>query len=490
MRAAELVKTSSKFHAGEAVKFAFKFPSEAVLRSINALLARILSAHDIVFLLDSLTTILRELVFNAIKANAKRVYFKNLDLNIDDPVSYEKGMKGFKEKIAEDIYLFKKDLKESDHTIRITIQKEEDSIQLKISNNAPLLPAELKSIEQRKTLALQCEDFNEVFDMEEEETEGAGMGILLIILLLKNTGIGVDSFKIEPGENKTTALITIPLRVKPGEVTSGIKDIIVKQVYGLPTFPAHIAELQRMCGRPDADIDRIAEKVTHDPSLASGVLKISNSAGFSSSKKIENIHDAIMVIGLKNLNAILISTGARKMLDTRFSSFEHIWDHCNKTAFYARQIALRYKLTAELENAFLAGLLHDLGKIVLLSTHLAMASWISDIVKNRKIRTSTVMEELSLGISHSSIGKLIAEKWNFPDYLLGAIEFHHSPLAVDDAQRDLVFVVYLANMLCGIDAGNYSFYYIEEEVLERFSLLDEEEFNKFHGTIKKKYDEL
>ena len=100
-------------------------------------------------------------------------------------------------------------------------------------------------------------------------------------------------------------------------------------------------------------------------------------------------------------------------MDQRFKSYKKIWEHCNTVAFYSRAIAEKKKLSKIYDKVFLAGMLHDLGKIVLLATSPDLDTWISDITKKREIRTSTVIEEISIGISHSTIGELIAQKWEY-----------------------------------------------------------------------------
>jgi len=143
-------------------------------------------------------------------------------------------------------------------------------------------------------------------------------------------------------------------------------------------------------------------------------------------------------------------------------------------------------MTDILESVYTAGLLHDLGKIILLATDRKLVKQIADIVKDRKI-TTTTMEEIAIGISHSSIGSMISRKWNFPEYLTESILNHHSPLNAGDRYRDIVHTTYLANMMVGIEDRKYSYYYIEESILERYELEDYEKFNSFHERLKKRY---
>jgi putative nucleotidyltransferase with HDIG domain len=164
-----------------------------------------------------------------------------------------------------------------------------------------------------------------------------------------------------------------------------------------------------------------------------------------------------------------------------------IWDHCNKVAFYAREIAFSYRQTSIIESVYMAGLLHDLGKIVLLATDKKLVRKIASIVKDRKI-TTTTMEEISIGISHSAIGALIAQKWNFPESLVEAIKFHHAPYNAATKYSDVVNIIYLANMMIGIEDRRYNYYYIDEAMLERYDLLDINKFNTYHERLKNKYE--
>jgi putative nucleotidyltransferase with HDIG domain len=478
---------TSKILSGEPFSFSFHYFSEKIILFINSLFAKILPRMDQVFLLDTSITILREICVNAVKANAKRVYFQKMKIDINDPARYTEGLQMFKKNIVGRFEDIEQDLNGSGYKVTFSMKKGERGLTIQISNNVPILPEELERINKRKELAKVYEDFSEAFDDIYDDSEGAGLGIVLISLLLKNSGIGIENYRITADEKATKTQLVIPNQLKPVAVITDIFSQIMEEVNGLPTFPENILELQRMCNDPDATIIEITEKILIDPALSSDVLKLSNSAGFVPGKRIENIPDAIKIIGLKNLHALLIATSARRILDKRYSKFEQIWIHCNMTAYYARKLAVKFKLSRIVENAFLSGLLHDLGKIVMLSTDVTLTNRIADIVKNRKMRTSTVMEEISIGISHARLGEMIARKWAFPEYLIESIAMHHSPLEATDAHRDLVYVTYLANMMCGIESRKYQYYYLETEVLEKLGITTEAQFAALHNELMQSY---
>ena len=185
---------------------------------------------------------------------------------------------------------------------------------------------------------------------------------------------------------------------------------------------------------------------------------------------------------------VLVASSARNIMSERYSSFKEIWNHCNRTAFYARKIAMQYGYGKIAEHAFLAGLLHDLGKIVLLSTSTKLAEWISDFTRNREMRTSTVIEEIAIGMSHSTVGARIAEKWNLPHYVIESVKHHHSPLNADIAFREIVAVTYLANLICGIETGKYDYTVLEEDVLSMFGIQSEAELAELHDNVRNQYE--
>lgn len=478
----------NKFEAGQPVTVVFHYPDQNVMKSLNSIFAKVLAKMDFIYLLDTLITIQREIIINAAKANAKRVFFQEDGLDITNPMQYAQGMARFRNEIVGELETIREKLSKSSLKIRVRIQKTPDGTVIDVTNNTPILPEELDRIKLRMDKARSYNDFSEAYEEVYDSTEGAGLGIVLVTLLLKNSGIGVESYKISSDGATTKCELLIPNQLRPLEITTNIKQEIIRQVEGLPTFPKHIIELQRLCHDPDSSITEISNKIMVDPSLTSEVMKLSNSAGFITSKRIENVNEAVMTIGLKNLNAILMAASARQILDKRFSKFEQIWNHCNKTAYYARLLAMKFRLHKIVENVYLAGLLHDLGKIVLLSTNLELTNWISEIVNNRKIRTSTIMEEVSIGISHSSIGELIAQHWSFPDYLTESIKQHHSPLSSSEEFRDQVNITYLANMFCGVESKKYDYFYFIGEVLERYGITSIEQLQKLHQEIGNRFE--
>jgi putative nucleotidyltransferase with HDIG domain len=487
-----VAKTShlaSQVQKGETIGFSFHYHTKSIIRFLNSLLTKILSRNNIVFLLDTVITVLREIIVNAVKANSKRVYFKVENLDIKNIHHYSKGMESFKDFMVSQKDIMEEELKKSDYKVDLFIRRNDTGIEIFVRNNTPIHPDELSRIKLRIEKAKQYKDFAEVYVDVIDDIEGEGLGLLLTILFLRNSGIGENSLKITSDNKITQATLSIPFQLKPVVITSEIQSRVLNEVEELPTFPENVIKLQEMVRLPDIKIRALADRIVMDPALATAVLRLSNSAGFITRNRIETVDEAIKIIGLKNLNAILIAASARSIMENKYSAFKEIWRHSGIVAFYARHLALRFGLAKISDTVYLAGLLHDLGKIVLLSTSSKLSEWISEVTRNREIRTTTIIEEVSIGISHSTIGALIAKKWNLPEYLHEAIQNHHSPLNTEEEFRDVVFITYLANQMCGIETKKYDFHYFEEDVLGRFDINDEEKFNRLHEEMKKRYEQ-
>ena len=479
----------NKIINGEPINLIFKFMSPDILMFVKSIITRELVKYDLYFISNTVIAILRELFINSFKANAKRVFFQINNIDINNPQEYNAGIKKFKEDAVEDFDTLKNDILKSDLTISFSITEKTDSIHFVIRNNVAILPEEMKRINARISLIEQQSDFMNIYEDVGDDVEGAGLGLSLVIMLIKSLGIDPSAFKIYSEKGITVTSIQVPYKLKPAAILTTIKEQILDEITGIPTFPENIVTLMNMCSNPNTNIDKMVNIIKQDISITSDVIKLSNSAGFISTKRITDIKEAIIKIGLNNLKSILLAGNARKIMDSKYKKFENIWDHCSKVAFYSRELALRFKLqTKATENAYTAGLLHDIGKVILLVVDNDGMKKVADIVQNRELITATVLEEIAIGMSHGEIGYLVAEKWNFPDFLSDIIKLHHSPLNIPDEFKDAGYCVYLANIIAGIEDRRYTYLYIEDIVLERFNIKDEADFMGIMESLKTNYE--
>lgn len=469
------------------ISLTLEYPTDRALNQVFSLITKILAERDRGYLADTIITSVRELILNGVKANLKRILFKKKGLNINIEQDYKKGMDIFRE-IATNYSHLKSDLTDSGYTITVEISGKDRSIIIAITNNSGITDDELDAINERISAARDSENFNEVYSKVFNPAEGAGLGIALTILLLKRAGIQMENFSVKSAGNNVTAEIIIPYDLRQSAVNSSVKEMILGQIGALPTFPAHITELKRMCLDPNASIDEITRRISVDPSLTADILRLANSAGFITSRKIDLISEAVMIIGLKNLYALLLAAAARGIMNQRYKKFEKIWEHSNRAAFYARMIAEERGFAKLSTAAFTAGLLHALGKIILLSVDPSTSKSIARMMKEKDIAASDILEEIHIGISHSEIGSEIAKKWNFPDYLTETIRYHNNPSASSEEFRDITIIVYVANILCGIETSKRLMSHIELSISEKLGFNSADMISEYHERLKDGYN--
>ncbi len=466
----------------------FSYADQDMYILINTILAKLLSNEDRIYILNPVSAVVRELVDNAQKANLARILAEKEQIPEEDSEAFLKALAGFREKAASDADAFSGELKNSRYYVRLDFINKNGIIDIYVRNNVVILHEELELINYRISKAASFDEFGSVLDIPEKEREGEGLGLILAVMLLRSIGADTDNFRIGTDGKHTVAAVRIPAVLRPLSVTGKIKEEILADVDVIPTFPEHVQNIQALCEDQSVALSSIASEIMKDPALSADVIRLSNSASFVPGRRIETVKDAVKLLGTHNINALLAIANARKIMEKRYSHFEHIWEHLLKTAFYARQIVNTSDKKNLSDIVFTAGLLHDLGQIVLLSAGSGISEKIGALLSNHKLINAAVLEEASIGISHSEIGSLIAKKWNFPESLQCTIRCHHDPLNAEPEYRTITFAVYLANMFCGIEENKYMYDYIEENVLDWFFIFTMDELKAFHAKLRKEWE--
>ena len=225
-----------------------------------------------------------------------------------------------------------------------------------------------------------------------------------------------------------------------------VENIIVRSISQLKPMPSNVAHILREIDREDVTIELLAGMIGLDQVLTALVLQMSNSASLGYSRTCTTLYDAIMHIGLRRLKSILTTSNATGMMGRILKGYRlgagELWQHSLAVGTVSEWLAqaLHYP---DPEEAYVAGLLHDIGKLLLDQSVLSNYAQIVEFVRKYKEPLWQVEEKL-LGIDHARVGGLIAEHWTFPVVLVDAIRFHHVPSFARINQK-LPAIVNLAN---------------------------------------------
>ena len=247
---------------------------------------------------------------------------------------------------------------------------------------------------------------------------------------------------------------------KLGSETSGDEaiglnqaDRTLRRVFGqhigdLPTLPHVVSQVLEKTRNNDTNLEEVVNLIATDQALVSTYLRLVNSAFYGFSRRITTLKQAITLLGFRSVRNVVVNAGVAGVFRKRTfnNHYRHrLWDHSVCVAVAARTVAEKTGYKAK-EEAFTAGLLHDIGKVVIDQYAPKDSATIMQMVE--KGRDSRAAEEEVLGVDHTKIGSWIAERWHLPKTLCWVIEHHHEPLAEDaPGDKDLVRIVAVANTL-------------------------------------------
>jgi putative nucleotidyltransferase with HDIG domain len=221
----------------------------------------------------------------------------------------------------------------------------------------------------------------------------------------------------------------------------------------LPALPAVVLELLEMLGREEVETALLAAKISHDQALTAKTLRLANSSFYGVSRHVTSVMDATSVLGLRTVRTVITAaalTGNFKAPVCEGFDFAAFWRHAVTSAAGAKLLAAATGLDAE--AAFTAGLLHDIGQLVLASAYSERFAQVLAYRTTEGIELCEA-EQALLGIDHTAVGARVAEAWHFPDQIVKAISNHHR-LSLNGDDNLLSTVVRMAGRLAeGLECG-------------------------------------
>ncbi len=202
---------------------------------------------------------------------------------------------------------------------------------------------------------------------------------------------------------------------------------IVKSIRDLPSLPAVVMELMSCIDQEDSGANLLGEKISRDQALAAKTLRLANSSFYGMQRKISTIPQAIAVLGLNSVRtlvaAVAVSNAFPGSSAGRFD-FSMFWRHSIATALCAKALARHMRIDSD--QAFIAGLLHDIGRLILVVRFPQEYDAVLDYSATNKCQLLQA-ERALLEVEHTQVGRALAEHWKFPMSIQDAIGLHHEP---------------------------------------------------------------
>ncbi len=259
----------------------------------------------------------------------------------------------------------------------------------------------------------------------------------------------------------------------------GVADVVAKKRLGeemiarvndLPSLPTVVMKVIELINDDSSNAENFEKHLRQDQALTARLLKIVNSSFFGLRQKINSISQAIVMIGYNSLKNLVLAASTNKLLEGSFPGYgfkeSGMWQHSFMCATWSKKIAKQLGMSTEQsEGLFIAGLLHDVGKLILTGhiTHNCKEMLAQLVIEGGVVCKA---ERTLIGIDHPEIGSRIAQKWNFPSKLANIIKYHHN-VSSAIADQEEISVIHLVNHMLNVGKfGMYDNFPITSELSE------------------------
>jgi HD-like signal output (HDOD) protein len=233
----------------------------------------------------------------------------------------------------------------------------------------------------------------------------------------------------------------------PQQVQERVRKLVDK-VQGLPTLPSMLNNINRMVLNPATSAKEVAQVISSDPALTSKVLRVVNSSFYGFPNRITTVSHAIVILGFNTIKSIVLSSTIFDVFrrGAKPGDFDRgeFWKHSIGCGAAAKVLGRRINYPM-LEELFIAGLLHDVGKIVLDQYVPDKFGEVVNLVRTRDILISEAETEI-LGVTHADVGAWLFEKWNLSKGLTDTVRCHHNPALAGESQR-FAEIIHVADVL-------------------------------------------
>ena len=205
---------------------------------------------------------------------------------------------------------------------------------------------------------------------------------------------------------------------------------VVAQLYSVPSLPSLYFRIMDALASPDAGVDTIGAIVAKDPAMTAKILQLVNSAFFGIARKVSNAAEAVQYLGVGRVRSLVLSLHVFTCFDKmkiKDFSIERVWGHSMATGMLAQKIAKMERASREdQDEAYVAGMLHDIGKVMMASSFAEQYASAVSIATERKVPMIEAEREV-FGVTHAEVGAYLLGLWGLPISIVEAVALHHLP---------------------------------------------------------------
>ena len=224
-----------------------------------------------------------------------------------------------------------------------------------------------------------------------------------------------------------------------------VKEVLERmdRIHALPALPVVVNAVLRDIHNPHSHAGHIGRLLSHDQALTAKILRMANSAFYAPKDHVRSVEQAVVLLGLSTVNAILVKSAIFESYDA--AKARPFWLHAIGCACAARAIARKSSIGRE-DEAFVMGLLHDIGKLALAREFPDDYAMVRNLVSHRGILVKDAEKEV-FTCNHCLVGQHLCTRWSLPHDFIEAIAYHHQPRKASEIGRNWAACVHLADIL-------------------------------------------
>jgi HD-like signal output (HDOD) protein len=232
--------------------------------------------------------------------------------------------------------------------------------------------------------------------------------------------------------------------------SSALASKAIASITGISTLPEVTNKIIATVEDPKSSAAALHKIISHDPALVTRILKVVNSSFYGLPGQVSSVDRAIVMLGLNAVKNIAVAASLGQLFrGTKLGagySAKDLWKHCVAVGVTAKEISKTLKLPIA-EEAFLAGLIHDIGLLVALQVWPEKLREVCDRAAASPGASFTELEQQIIGVDHQQLGLALAQKWQFPRPCQMVAGFHHEPGLPSESGRQIVAIVHVADVL-------------------------------------------
>lgn len=426
-------------------------------------------------LFEYLNFCLSELLTNAKKANTKRVYFLEKNLDINNPDDYKIGMENFKEETLTNIDYYLELQKKAGLYIKLQLQLKADKIHIEIRNNSILTKAEEERIQEKLNSVQKYTSLEETYANVLDQSEGAGLGIIIIVLMLQKVGLTKDNYQVFVKDNETITRLVLPCNEKIFGGTDMLSYQFVRLQETIPCLKEKIDEIQNYFSinslkKNDTNRRELLNIIAVDPTLSMLLLK---SAIEKKSSEL-NLIKVFETFSNEELKKIYSKENPEIHIVELNSDIKEYFIHARKVAFFVYNLAenFRENLLLSPEELYSLGLLNSFGMIILKTANEEQKQYVKDLLENYDV-ADKIRDVFYSGIEASFLGMIYSKKIGLPEVVTQTVGYWNDFEESNKKYFSVIKFVYLAEVLQYYKEKKLFYFQIDKDILKEFNINSE-----------------